>query len=183
MHAHEEREMMNFKEKKCLIAYFSREGNNTVGGRIVNLPVGNTKIIAMMIQEMTEGDVFRIDTVKPYPEDYTETTSVARKELKGHARPELSGHVEDMETYDVVILGYPNWWGTMPMAVFSFLEEYDFSGKTIMPFCTHEGSGLGQSVSDIARICSQSTILEALAVRGGDAKRARNEVSEWLRKN
>jgi flavodoxin len=132
---------------------------------------------------MTEGDVFRIDTVKPYPEDYTETTNAARKELNAHARPDLSGHVDHMDSYHVIILGYPNWWGTMPMAVFSFLEKYDFSKKKIMPFCTHEGSGLGRSVSDIARICPQSTILEAFAVRGGEVKKVRNEVSEWLRKN
>jgi flavodoxin len=182
MHTHEGQEMLNVKEQHCLIAYFSREGNNIVGGRIINLQIGNTKVVASMIQEMTEGDVFRIETVKPYPEDYTETTNVAKKELRDNARPDLSGHVDKMDSYQVIILGYPNWWGTMPMAVFSFLEKYDFSQKTIMPFCTHEGSGLGRSVSDIARVCPQSTILEALAVRGGDVKKVRNEVSEWLRK-
>jgi len=102
--------MKNLKEEKCLIAHFSREGNNYVSGKIVNLPVGNTKVVAEMIREMTEGDVFRIDTVKSYPEDYTETTNVAKNELHDNSRPELSSHVENMDSYNVIFLGYPNWW-------------------------------------------------------------------------
>jgi flavodoxin len=94
--------MTNLKEEKCLIAYFSREGNNYVSGKIVNLPVGNTKVVAGMIKEMTGGDLFRIDTVKSYPEDYTETTDVAKKELNDNARPELSSHVENMDSYKVI---------------------------------------------------------------------------------
>ncbi len=123
--------MMNLKEEKCLIAYFSRAGNNYVSGNIVNLPIGNTEVVAKMIQEIIGGDLFRIDPVNSYPDDYTETTEVAEKELHDNARPELSSHVENMDSYNVIFLGYPNWWGTMPMPVFTFLEEYDFSGKTI----------------------------------------------------
>jgi len=173
---------MDLKDEKCLIAYYSREGNNIVSGRILNLTIGNTEVVAKMIQEMTEGYIFHINTVISYPDDYMETTEVARKELRENARPELSSHVENMESYGVIFLGYPNWWGTVPMAVFTFLEEYDFSGKTIIPFCTHEGSGLGRSENDIAKLCSQSTILDGLAVRGGDVENAQNEVSNWLRK-
>jgi len=174
--------MMNIKEEKCLIAYFSRESNNYVSGRIVNLPIGNTEVVAKMIQEMTEGDVLRIDTLNSYPADYTETTEVAQKELRENARPKLSSHVENMDSYNVVFVGYPIWWGTIPMPVATFLSEYDFSGKTIVPFCTHEGSRLGRSVTNIKELCPHSTILDGLAVRGGDVKNARNEVSEWLRK-
>ncbi len=170
--------MMNLKE--CLIAYYSRKGNNIVSGRIENLPVGNTEVVAKMIHEMTEGDVFRIDTVNSYPEDYTETTEVAKKELQENARPELYNHVENMDSYNVIFLGYPNWWGTMPMVLFTFLEEYDFSQKNIIPFCTHEGGGLGRSQNDIAKICPQSTVLDGLAIRGGDVKNAQNSVSKWL---
>ena len=173
--------MVNLKKEKCLIAYFSREGNNIVNGSIVHLPIGNTEVLANMIQEMTEGDVFYIDTVNSYPEDYTETTEVAQKELYDNARPELSNHVENMDFYNVIFLGYPNWWGTMPMPVFTFLEEYNFSGKTIIPFCTHEGSGLGHSETDIVKICPQATIQDGLAVWGRDVKNAQNKVSEWLR--
>jgi flavodoxin len=169
--------------KKVLIAYFSRAGNNYVGGRIADLPVGNTEVVAKMIQEMTKGDLFHIEAVNAYPADYTETTEVAQRELHTNARPKLTGHLDNMASYDVIFLGYPNWWGTMPMPVFTFLEEYDLSGKTIVPFCTHEGSGLGHSVSDVKRSCPKSTILEGLAIRGSSVKQAQNEVSEWLHKN
>ncbi|MGA9188908.1 MAG: flavodoxin [Methanosarcina sp.] len=174
--------MTNLKEKKCLIAYFSREGNNYVSGNIVNLPVGNTKIVANMIQEMTRGDLFRIDTVKSYPEDYTETTNVAKKELHDNARPELSNHVENIDSYNLIFLGYPNWWGTMPMPVFTFLEEYNFSGKIIVPFCTHEGSGLGHSEKDIAKLCPKATLLKGLAIHGSRVSAAKKDVADWLSK-
>ena len=172
---------MNGNNSKCLIAYFSRPGNNYVNGKIVNLTVGNTEVVAKMIQEMTEGDLFHIEAVNAYPKDYTETTEVAQQELRTNARPKLSRHLESMASYDVIFLGHPNWWGTMPMPVFTFLEEYDVSGKTIVPFCTHEGSGQGRSVSDIRKMCPQSTVLDGLAIRGGDVKNAQNEVSGWLR--
>ncbi len=99
--------MANLKEEKCLIAYYSREGNSYVSGKIVNLPIGNTKVVANIIQEMTGGDVCRIDTIKSYPEDYTEATNVAKKELHDNARPELSSHVDNMNSYNVIFLGYP----------------------------------------------------------------------------
>ena len=169
-------------EVKILVAYFSRPGNNYVGGKIVNLSVGNTEVAAKMVHDITKGDLFRIEPVKAYPEDYTETTEVAQRELRANARPKLVNHLKNMASYDVIFLGYPNWWGTVPMPVATFLEEYDFSGKTIVPFCTHEGSGLGHSVTDIKRVCSKSTILEGLAVRGGDVKNANDEVAGWLRR-
>jgi len=117
-------------KSKSLIAYFSRKGNNYVGGSIVNLPIGNTEVIAKKIQELTGSDMFQIKTVKSYPDDYTETVNVAKEELRENARPELTETIDDMGSYDVIYLGYPNWCGTMPMAVFTFLESYDFSGKT-----------------------------------------------------
>jgi flavodoxin len=172
---------VNWNNAECLIAYFSRPGNNYVSGKIVNLPVGNTKVVATMIQEMTKGDLFPIEAVNAYPEDYTKTTEVAQQELRTSARPKLSSHLKSIAPYGVIFLGYPNWYGTMPMPVFTFLEEYDFSGKTIVPFCTHEGSGLGRSVSDIRKMCPQSTVLEGLAFRGGEVKNAQDEVSGWLR--
>jgi len=165
---------------KYLIAYFSRSGNNYINGAIVNLPVGNTEVIATMIQEITKGDLFHIEAVSAYPVDYTETTEVAQQELRTNARPKLTRNLESMPSYDVIFLGYPNWYGTMPMPVFTFLEDHDVSGKTIAPFCTHEGSGLGRSVADIRKICPQSTVLEGLAIRGSDVKNAQNEVTGWL---
>lgn len=174
--------MTNLKEEKYLIAYYSRAGNNYVSGKIVNLPVGNTKVVADMIQEITGGDVFRIDTVKPYPKDYSATTNVAKKELNENARPELSSHVENIDSYNVIFLGYPNWWGTMPMPVFTFLEKYDFSGKTIVPFCTHEGSGIGRSEKDIAKLCPKATLLKGMDVHGSRVSAAKKDVTDWLSK-
>ena len=167
---------------KSLIAYFSRKGNNYVGGSIVNLPIGNTEVIAKKIQELTGSDTFEIKTIKSYPEDYTETTNVAKEELSNNSRPELTEIVDDMDSYDVIYIGYPNWYGTMPMAVFTFLESYDFSGKTIIPYCTHEGSGLGQSVRDIKKLCPNSRVLDGLAIKGGSVNRNQNDVSAWLHK-
>jgi len=172
---------MNFEGSKCLIAYFSRPGNNYVNGQIVDLPVGNTEVIAKMIRELTGGDLFPIETVKKYPKDYAETTDVAKEELRTSARPKIVSHGETMASYNVVFLGYPNWWGTMPMPVFTFLEAYDLSGKTIAPFCTHEGSGLGHSIADIRKTCPQSTVLEGLAIRGGDVKNAYDKIAGWLK--
>jgi flavodoxin len=134
-----------------------------------------------MIQEITKGDIFRIDTVNPYPSDYKETTDIAGKELREKARPKLSSRVENLGLYDVVLLGYPNWWGTIPMPVATFLSENDLSRKTIAPFCTNEGSGLGRSVADIKELCPKSTILEGLAIRGSNVKGAQTEVLNWLR--
>ncbi len=174
--------LMELKDKKCLIAYYSRKGSNYVSGSIINLPVGNTEVIARKIQELTGGDLFQIDTVKVYPEDYTETTNVAQKELRENDRPKLIKTVEDIRKYDVIYLGYPNWWGTMPMAVYTFLESYDVSGKTIVPFCTHEGSGLGKSERDIAKLCPNSKIVTGLAIRGSTVQNAEKDVAAWLKR-
>jgi flavodoxin len=167
---------------KSLIAYSSRKGNNYMGGGIVNLPIGNTEVIAKKIQGLTGSDLFRIQTVKTYPEDYTETTNVAKDELDKNARPELTEKVNGMDAYDVIFIGYPNWWGTMPMAVFTFLESDDFSGKTIIPYCTHEGSGMGSSERDINKLCPNAKVLSGLAIKGGSVGRANKELANWLKK-
>jgi flavodoxin len=167
---------------KSLIAYFSRKGNNYVGGSIVSLPIGNTEVIAKKIQELTGSNLFQIQTVKSYPEDYTETTNVAQKELRENARPELTEIVDDIDSYDVIYIGYPNWWGTMPMAVFTFLESCNFSGKTIIPYCTHEGSGMGSSERDIKKLCQNAKVLSGLAIQGGSVGRADKDVENWLKK-
>jgi flavodoxin len=166
---------------QSLIAYFTRKGNNYVGGSIVNLSIGNTEVIAKKIQKLTGSDMFQIKTVKSYPADYTETTNVAQEEKKSKARPELTEKVADMDSYDVIYLGYPNWWGTMPMAVCTFLESYDFSGKTIIPYCTHEGSGMGSSEGDIKELCPNAKVLPGLAIRGGSVGRADQDVTNWLK--
>ncbi len=166
---------------KSLIAYFSRKGNNYVGGSIVNLPIGNTEVIAKKIQKLTGSDVFQIKTARSYPEDYTETTNVAHEEQKKNARPEIAEKLGNIDPYDMIYIGYPNWYGTMPMAVFTFLESYDFSGKTIAPFCTHEGSGMGSSERDIKKLCPNSKVLSGLAIRGSSVERADNDIISWLK--
>jgi len=173
--------MEKMNSTNILIAFYSRAGNNYVAGKIVNLPVGNTKVAAQTIQNLVGGDLFQIETVAPYPADYHQTTDVAKKELLENARPDLTDHVLDMSQYDVIFLGYPNWWGTMPMAAFTFLEEYEFSGKTIIPFCTHEGSGMGHSERDIKKLCSNSNVDNGLAIRGRQVQRAEQEISVWLK--
>lgn len=168
------------EKTKGLITYYSRAGNNYVNGGIVNLPVGNTEVVAKMIQKMTGSELFRIDTVKDYPEGCQETTEVAKAELRSNARPEIKGQVDNMADYEMIFLGYPNWWGTMPMAVFTFLEAYDFAGKTILPFCTHEGSGMGRSERDIKKICADANVLKGLAIRGGSVQQAETDIADWL---
>jgi flavodoxin len=154
--------------KKILVAYFSYSGN--------------TREIADQIHKSVGGDIFEIQAVKLYPDDYDAVVKQARQELKSGEKPALKTKIENIKSYDLVFIGYPNWWGTFPAPVKTFLSGYDFSGKTIVPFCTHGGSGLGRSVSDISKLCPKSTLLEGVAILGKDVKTAQNEVSEWLRK-
>jgi len=165
---------------KILIAYYSRKGQNYVAGTIKNLSVGNTEVVAKKIKELTGADLFEIDNVKTYPVDYTETTQVAMDEKKANARPELTAVVDKMDVYDVIYLGYPNWWNTFPMAVFTFLESYDFTGKTIIPFCTHEGSGIGNSERDIKKLSPKANVKSGIAIRGGSVNNSDNMLKSWI---
>lgn len=169
-------------KNKTLIAYYSRKGQNYVSGKIMELIIGNTEVVAKQIEELTGGDLFHIDTIKSYPVDYMETTRLAQKELKANTRPELTDKIENMADYDVIYLGYPNWWGTFPMAVFTFLESYDFTGKTIIPFCTHEGSGLGNSESDINKICKGAKVEKGIAIYGSSVYNSQSTIENWLNK-
>lgn len=155
-------------DPKILVAYFSHSGN--------------TRIIAQMIQEQAGGELFEIVTTKPYPQNYNAVVEVAKKEKAVTARPQLKTHLPNAQDYDVIFIGYPNWWGTFPMAVSTFLEENDFAGKTIIPFCTHEGSYMGSSESDLAKMEPKAKRLEGLPVRGRSVKSASNDVTAWLKK-
>lgn len=167
---------------KSLIAYYSRKGSNYFDGKIMDLSVGNTEVIAKKLAALTGSDLFYIDTVKPYPTDYDESTEMAKIELGKNARPELTASVPDFDTYDVIYTGYPIWWGVMPMPVLTFLESYDFSGKMIAPFCTHEGSGLGMSERYIRQACPQATVLPGLAIIGHLRDKADKSLEDWLKK-
>lgn len=153
---------------KILVAYFSYSGN--------------TKTVAEKIQKNTNAEIFRIETKEDYPSDYDDVVDKAQQEQDENARPELKSKVENLDDYDVIFLGYPNWWGTMPMALFTFWEENNLDGKTIVPFCTHEGSELGRSEDDIKSLCSKSTIKEGLAIRGSDvnADDTDSEINKWI---
>jgi len=163
-----------------LIAYYSRPGGNYSGGRIVDLKVGNTERAAGLLAELTGGAVYRIEAVRRYPEDYEECTRVARDELRRKARPDLVGPDLELPSFDTLILGYPNWWGTMPMPVFTFLEGRDWTGITLLPFCTHEGSGLGGSENDLRSLCAGARLLPGLALVGSEVKAAKPELRAWL---
>lgn len=150
-----------------LIAFYSRADENYVNGLIKTLTVGNTEVAAGIIKELTDADLFKIEQAQPYAKDYNECIEQAHYDQIHNARPELKNYPDNVDGYDVIYLGFPNYWSTMPMAVFTFLERFDFSGKIIKPFCTHEGSGMGSSVSDIRKICPDARVETWLPIRGG----------------
>lgn len=168
--------------KKVLIAYFSRTGEQYSVG---NITEGNTAIIAKMIAEKTNGDLFEIKVANDnYPTSYNELTEYAQKEKRENARPEIIGTVENFGDYDTIFIGYPNWWGDMPMPVYTFLESYDFTGKNVVPFCTHEGSGLSGTQNKVKNT-TKGNLLKGFDIFGHTAQNSRNEadkkVSEWLK--
>jgi flavodoxin len=166
---------------KILIVYYSRTGENYWNGSIRSIEKGNTERVAEFIQEAVGGDLFEIDTVKPYAKDYYECIDEAKAELRAKARPEIKGYVDSIDEYDTIFVGYPNWWGTAPMCVFTFLEHYDLSGKRIVPFCTNEGSGMGQSETDLRRICKGATIERGLSITGCHAAESQETVAAWAK--
>lgn len=163
-----------------LIVYFSRKGNNYVNGSIKNLSVGNTEVAAHMIQDITGADMFQIEPVIEYDVDYNTCIEEAKRDKKANARPEFKNALSDVNKYDTIYLGYPNYWGTMPMHVWTFLEMYDFTGKTIKPFCTHEGSGLGNSDRDIRKLCPDANIENGIAIHGGSVNNAKSTIETWV---
>ena len=161
------------------ILYFSRAGENYVNGAIRNLEIGNTEIAARMIHEITNAEMFKIDPVTAYSSDYNSCIKEAQDDKKRDARPELKSY-PNLDNIDTIYLGYPNYWGTMPMALFTLLEHFDFTGKRILPFCTHEGSGMGTSVSDIRKLCPDAMVEEGLAIHGAEVVNAKEQVQDWL---
>lgn len=141
---------------------------------------GNTGLVADLIAEATGGDLFSILTTEQYPDSYDATIDVGQEERSANARPELASQLENLDSYDIVFLGFPNWWGDMPMAVYSFLDEYDLSGKTIAPFVTSGGSGFSNTISAIENAEPDATVLEGLSLRDSRSTQAEDEVSDWL---
>lgn len=153
--------------KKILIAYFSLSGN--------------TENFANQIKETVGGDLFKVTPLVPYNEAYNEIVDRAADEQDANARPKIIGLVNNFESYDTIFIGYPNWWGTMPMIMFTFMESYNFNGKTIIPFCTHDGSGLGRSLSDLKLLAPNATILDGLAIKGKRISNSKSDVNDWLK--
>ena len=168
---------------KTLIAFFSRADENYFGGAMRYVKTGNTEIVVNGMKDMITADSFKIEMKDPYSPVYMTCIEEAKKDLRENARPELTSYPDSIDAYDTVILAYPNYWGTMPMAVYSFLERFDFSGKTIFPLCTNEGSGMGHSESDIKKVAPGATVKKGLAVTGSSAANAGGAVKKWLSEN
>ena len=151
-------------------------------GGVRFLPKGNNEVIVEKIKaQLPEADVFQIETVKKYSDDYMVCIEEAKQELCAKARPELTDKVENMDQYDTVILGYPNWWGVPPMAVFTFLEAHDWKGKTVIPFTTHEGSGFGSGLRDLKVAIPQATVKKGLSIQGSKVRSSGKQIEEFVK--
>lgn len=171
----------SIKDKKTLVVFFSHTGENYSVG---NISEGNTHIIAKMISETAGGKLFEIVPEKEYPHDsYDKVVDIAKKEKAEKARPAIKGDIA-VEDYDVIFIGYPNWWADMPMPVYTFLEKHNWKGKIVIPFCTHEGSGLSDTEKYISDACKGATVIKGLAIKGSTAQnnreQARKTVNTWL---
>ena len=169
-------------DTKSLVVYFSRTGEQYGVGVIEK---GNTAIVADMIVEQTSADSFEIKPKEDnYPTSYSELTDYAKDELNNNARPEIKDTVQNIDSYNTIYLGYPIWWGDLPMICYTFLESYDFSGKTIIPFCTHAGSGNAGTQSKIQSAVPNAEVKEVLAITGTDTQNnpdsVKATVTEWL---
>lgn len=158
----------NSPERTMLIAYFSH--------------TGNTALVAEQIHALTHGAMHRIRTVEVYPAEHDPCSELAGRQLRADYRPELASRVDNMESYSIIFFGYPIWWHTMPMACWTFLESCNFTGKTIVPFCTHGGDGFANSPRDIRALCPQATVLEGYHTRNAHAGRMPRDVTDWLQR-
>jgi flavodoxin len=165
-----------------LLAYFSRAGENYYYGGRTNLTVGNTEVLAGMISRLINCDVYRIEAVDPYPNDYGETVARNVQEQDANARPAIANSLASIELYDTVLLGSPIWNVRAPMIMSTFAESFDFTSKTVIPFVTYAVSGLGTTVRDYTALCPGATIGEGLAVRGEEVRDAGAAVEAWLRR-
>lgn len=164
-----------------LIAYFSHAGQNYFVDGFKTVKDGNTKIAANKIHQLIKSDLFEIETIKLYSQDYKACCDQAKLEQQNNELPELKNYLDSIENYDTIILAYPCWWGSMPQAVISFLNHYDFGKKKILPLCTHEGSGMGRSEIDLRKICANSEILPGLAIQGSYVASSDEKIKEWLK--
>lgn len=163
-----------------LVVFYSRADENYFSGSRRYISTGNTEKVANMIAAATGADLFKIEQKVPYAADYNTCIAQAKRDLQAKARPELASMPDSLENYTEIYLGYPNYWGDMPMAVYSFLEHFEWNGKVIHPFCTHEGSGLSGTESRIRKVCKGATVTGGLAIQGGLVDRSGPDVERWV---
>ena len=161
-----------------IVIYYSRPGYNYASGEIKDLKIGNTEVIANKIAELTNSATFKIEQVHPYSNDYSECIDEAKRDQRLEIRPELKAFPKDIQKYDLIYLGYPNFWGTMPMAMFTFLENVNLENKIIKPFCSHEGSKFGRSLEDLKMLCPKSKFRRGLDIHG--AIIYEEKLKEWI---
>ncbi len=157
----------NDSSKKILAAYFSHSGN--------------TRVIAEQIKKIIGCEIFEIKPINVYPNAYQAVVDQAKKEINANYKPPLTVNLETIDSYDMIFIGSPNWWSTIAPPVATFLTAFDFNGKVIIPFITHEGSRMGRSVSDIKKMCPTASVVDEHSFRGSSVKNAQNEVIDWLK--
>lgn len=163
-----------------LVIYFSRAGENYFGGELKNIEKGNTEVIAEYIKDLDSADLFKVEPANEYPADYMKCTDIAKKEQQNDARPEIKEALTDISEYNTIYIGFPNWWGTLPMPMWTQLEQLDFTGKTVKPFVTHEGSGFGSSQKDLTKLCKGAKIKKGLSIPGANVYDAKDKVAHWV---
>ena len=168
---------------RTLIAFFSRADENYFAGAMRYVKVGNTEIVCNLMKDMIDADTFKIEMKNPYSPVYMTCVEEAKQHLRDKARPELVSYADSIDGYDTVILAYPNYCGTIPMVVATFLERYDFTGKTILPLCTNEGSGMGGSEKTIKQCAPGGDVKKGLSVNGSNAANSGDDVRRWLKVN
>lgn len=182
----------NTENENILIAYFSVPENVDTDGIDANSGasivvknkdvLGNMQYMAMTIQEAIGGELFRIETKEKYPLEHETLVNQAKEEQNEEVRPELATHIENVEQYDIIFLGYPNWWGDMPQPLYTFLEEYDFSGKTIIPFNSHGGSGFSNTIEEIKKLQPNATVKDdGLSISRNDVAESEQEIADWVK--
>lgn len=165
------------KDGKILIVFFSHAGDNYAVG---NVKVGNTKLVADEVKRLTGGDIFEIVPEKSYDMPYDQLTEYAKKEAENKEFPAFKGEIKDINRYDTVFVGSPIWWGTYPRVMFTFFSKYDLNGKTIIPFTTHEGSGLGSVEEDLKRLYPDANVTEGFSMPGHEVRTGMKKVDEWV---
>lgn len=168
---------------KSLVIYFSRADENYFGGTMRYIDKGNTEVVAEYIRDILGADIFKVERKTPYAKEYMACIKEAKDEQSRGEKPELKNYLDDISGYDVIFIGGPVYWGTLPQPMFTELERLDFSGKTVMPFTTHEGSGLANVPSDIKKICVGANIKQGLAIVGSTVRDSKQKIEKWIKEN